>query len=670
MCGIVGIYNVTQSHPIDQALLERMLGLIQHRGPDEFGIYRDCRIGLGNARLSIIDLATGSQPIANEDETVWIVFNGEIFNYVELRPELEAQGHRFTTTSDTEVIVHLYEQHGPRCVEYLNGQFAFAIWDRRPETGGGTLFMARDRVGIRPLFYTLAGGALVFGSEIKAILAHPAVSARLDLISLAQVFTLWTTLAPRTVFEGIVEVPPGHTLTAREGQVSVERYWGLSFPEDGDGDGEGLSDDEYVEGLRDLLVDATRIRLRADVPVGAYLSGGLDSSTITALIRNYTSNYLKTFSIAFTDPAFDERAHQERMVEFLGTDHRRVECADSDVGHVFPDVVWHAEWPVLRTSPAPMFLLSRLVQQNDIKVVLTGEGADEFLGGYNIFKEAKLRHFWARDPGSAMRPLLLKRLYPYVQGLGEGGGSFLEAFFRKGLTDTERLDYSHAIRWANTAPLRRFFSPDVQAALDGYDPVAEAVADLCRHPDLKRWSPLARAQYIEVGIFMSEYLLSSQGDRMLMAHSVEGRFPFLDHRVIEFAGRIPPRLKICGLKEKYVLKRAMRGMLPESVYARAKRPYRAPIQHSFLGDNSPAYVQALLSPEAIRAAGYFYPRAVARLVQKAQGDHPFSERDNMALAGVLSTQLLHRQFAEDFPGRPIPAIAPLKLCVGPTWPPD
>jgi asparagine synthase (glutamine-hydrolysing) len=663
MCGIVGIYNLTKHHPIDQSLLERMLGLIRHRGPDEFGIYRDARNGLGSARLSIKDLSTASQPIANEDKTVWIVLNDEIFNYVELRPELEAQGHRFTTISDTEVVVHLYEQYGPRCVDHLNGQFTFAVWDQRPETGGGTLFMARDRVGIRPLFYTVADGRLVFGSEIKAILAHPAVSARLDLTSLAQVFTFWTTLAPRTVFEDIVEVPPGHTLTARDGQISVERYWGLSFPEDGSE--ESLSDDEYAEGLRELLTDATQIRLRADVPVGAYLSGGLDSSTITALVRNYTSNYLRTFSIAFADPAFDEREHQERMVEFLGTDHRRVECADADVGRVFPDVLWHTEWPILRTSPAPMFLLSQLVRQNNIKVVLTGEGADEFLGGYNIFKEAKLRRFWARDPDSAMRPLLLKRLYPYVPGLGQGG-TFLEAFFRKSLTDTERLDYSHAIRWANTAPLRRFFSPQAQAALDGYDPVLEVIAALKLHPAFERWTPLAQAQYIEITVFMSEYLLSSQGDRMLAAHSVEGRFPFLDHRVIEFASRIPPRLKIHGLNEKYILKRAMRRMLPESVYARAKRPYRAPIHRSFFGDSSPDYVPEMLSPEAIRAAGYFHPQAVARLVKKAQGAHPLSERDNMALAGILSTQLFHHQFVENFPGRPIPAVTPLKLCAGPT----
>jgi len=651
MCGIAGICNFDQSAPVDQATLERMLGLLRHRGPDGFGIYRDRRIGLGHARLGVVDLSTGSQPIANEDKTVWIISDGAVFNHLELRSQLEAQGHRFVTGSETEVIVHLYEQYGSRCVEFINGQFAFAIRDRRPQAGAGVLFIARDRVGISPLFYTVVAGALVFGSEIKALLAHPAVSARIDLTSLAQVFTLWTTLAPRTIFEGIVEVPPGHTLTVRNGGITVERYWGLSFPEGGEGQGSELSDDEYAEGLRDLLIDATRIRLRDDVPTGAYLSGGLDSSTIAALILRCADRHLKTFSIAFADPAFDERAHQERMVDFLGTEHHRVECAEADVGHVFPDVIWHTEWPILRTSPAPMFLLSQLVQQSGIKVVLTGEGADEFLGGYNIYKEDKLRRFWARDPESAMRPLLLRRLYPYVQGLG-GGGSFLEAFFRKALTETERPDYSHAIRWSNTAPLRRFFSPEVSAALHGYDPATEVVADLQRHPAFQRWDPLARAQYVEISIFLSEYLLSSQGDRMLMAHSIAGRFPFMDHRIIDFAGCLPPRLKIRGLNEKYILKRAMQDVLPGSICGRTKRPYRAPIQRSFFGDASPAYVAELLSPEAIRAAGYFHPQAVARLAKKAQGAYALSERDNMALAGILSTQLLHHRFVENFPREP------------------
>jgi len=659
MCGIAGIFSLTEQPPVDRNLVERMLRLISHRGPDEIGIYSDERIGFGNARLSIIDLTTGTQPIANEDETIWVVCNGEVFNYVELRPKLMAAGHRFRTQSDTEVIVHLYEQYGPSCVDHINGQFAFAIWDRRENPNRGRLLMARDRVGIRPLFYTRVNGSLVFGSEIKALLLHPAVSAEIDLISLSQVFTLWTTLTPRTVFRDIFEVPPGHILTAYDKHVSVDRYWEPSFPNVDQYD-DGLRASDYAERLRELLVDATRIRLRADVPVGAYLSGGLDSSTITTLIRTHTSNDLQTFSVTFTDPAFDEKEHQDLMVQFLGTDHHRVACAEADVGQVFPDVIWHAEWPLLRTSPAPLFLLSRLVQQNNIKVVLTGEGADEFLGGYNIYKEASLRRFWARNPSSTLRPLLLHRLYPYVHGLGNGG-AYLEAFFRKGLTDVDNPEYSHAIRWANTAPLRRFFSPDVKEAINGYDPVDEVVSRLQAHPAFGTWAPLSQAQFIEVSIFLSEYLLSSQGDRMLAAHSVEGRFPFLDHRLIEFSSRIPPYLKIRGLNEKFVLKQAVRGMLPESVCARAKRPYRAPIHRSFFGEEAPEYVQEFLSPEAIQATGYFHPQAVTRLIRKAQSTHLLSERDNMALAGILSTQLLYRQFVEDFPGRALPTGPTPKL---------
>jgi asparagine synthase (glutamine-hydrolysing) len=315
-----------------------------------------------------------------------------------------------------------------------------------------------------------------------------------------------------------------------------------------------------------------------------------------------------------------------------------------------------------------MYLLSGLVQQNGLKVVLTGEGADEFLGGYNIFKEAKVRRFWARYPDSSIRPLLLKRLYPYVQGLGSGS-SYLEAFFRKGLAETDRPEYSHAIRWANSSPLRRFFSPEARAALKAYDPVAELAAELEAHPSFGDWTPLAKAQFLEASIFMSEYLLSSQGDRMLAAHSIEGRFPFLDHRVIEYASRIPPENKILGLDEKHVLKRAMRGRLPDRVRARAKRPYRAPIHRSFFGaPGAPAsagtqYVDELFSPAAIAAAGYFHPRAVSRLVEKTRSADSLSERDNMALAGILSTQLLHHQFVTNLNRATVP-VAPLKVCIG------
>jgi asparagine synthase (glutamine-hydrolysing) len=662
MCGIVGTLNLTRTHPIDEQLLLKMLAMIRHRGPDQFGTYRDNQVGLGNARLSIIDLGGGQQPISNEDETVWIVFNGEIFNYIELRRGLEAKGHRFATASDTEVIVHLYEEHGLACLEHLNGQFAFAIWDKR----SGELMLARDRLGIRPLFYTVTEGALIFSSEIKAMLVGHRVRAEIDPLSLDQVFTFWTTASPRTIFRDILEVPPGHLLVAKGGEVRVQRYWGLTFPEDGAIE-EG-AEEYYAERLRELLVDATQLRLRADVPVGTYLSGGLDSSTITALIRNHTSNYLRTFSIAFSDPDFDERGFQETMATFLGTEHSRVECTQADIGRVFPQVIWHTEMPILRTSPAPMYLLSRLVHESGFKVVLTGEGADEFLAGYNIFKEAKVRRFWARQSDSRMRPLLLQKLYPYVPQLSGRGGAYLQAFFKAGLTDVEDPTYSHAVRWHNTAALKRLFSGEMQAAVSGYDPASALRQEL--NGAFKRWAPLSQAQYIEITIFMSEYLLSSQGDRMLMAHSVEGRFPFLDHRVVEFCNHIPPRFKLRGLDEKHILKRSMRGLLPAEVCLRPKQPYRAPIHRSFFptgtSSNDPDldYVEELLSPEAIAASGYFDADAVSRLVGKCRRGMGLSERDNMALAGVLSTQLVHRLFVEDFAPWPVVAMGNVKRCVG------
>ena len=423
MCGIVGIVNIQGDQPIQEETLRRMLAMIRHRGPDQFGIYLDDQAGLGNARLSIIDLHGGQQPIANEDETLWIVFNGEIFNYVELRSDLEARGHRFTTSTDTEVILHLYEDHGPACLSLLNGQFAIALWDAREQT----LFLARDRVGILPLFYTIVDGALIFGSEIKAMLADPRTPRVIDPVALEQIFTFWSTLSPRTIFRNIVDLPPGHYLIARRGQIDIRPYWRLEF---------GLpvrerSEDEYIEELRDLLIDATRIRLRADVPVGAYLSGGLDSSTVAAIVRSAAGVHLDTFSIAFSDPEFDESSFQRQMAQFLGTDHQVAFVTHADIGRVFPEVIWHTETPILRTSPAPLFLLSQLVRDRNYRVVLTGEGTDEFLAGYDIFKEAKVRRFWARQPTSRLRPLLFRRLYPWIAGFASSNTAYLSAFLAK-----------------------------------------------------------------------------------------------------------------------------------------------------------------------------------------------------------------------------------------------
>jgi len=607
-----------------------MLEMIKHRGPDGFAIYCDQQVGLGSARLSIIDLDTGNQPIGNEDESLWIVFNGEIFNYLELRAELEKRGHRFRTKSDTETILHMYEEFGPDCLNQLNGQFAIAIWDNLNRS----LFLARDRLGVRPVFYTQTANQLIFGSEIKSILAHPGMQAKIDLQALQQVFTFWSVQSPASIFEGIGELPPGHYLLATDNRVSIQPYWRLDF-----GAPASLrSESEYLDELESLLIDAVRIRLRADVPVGAYLSGGLDSSVITALIRKYSQSELETFSITFSDPAFDESQYQLEVSQYLGTRHNVVHCSYEDLGNIFPQVIWHTETPLLRTAPAPMFLLSRLVRSKNFKVVLTGEGADEFLAGYDIFKEMRLRRFWARQPASELRPLLLRRIYRDIAKLSDGQLGYLKAFFRKGLAETGSPYYSRLIRWSNTARNTRF--------LRQTDRALEHPAN--RLPsDFGNWSHLAQAQYLEITTFLSPYLLASQGDRMAMGNSVEGRYPFLDYRMVAFQNSLPDHLKLHGLKEKWLLKQLGARLLPETTWQRLKKPYRAPIKECFF-TNPPDYLRELLSPQLLEESGCFEPTTVTALIEKAGRVDNLSEVDSMAVAGIISTQLVYQLFVRDF----------------------
>jgi asparagine synthase (glutamine-hydrolysing) len=644
MCGVVGQVAVSGSERIEESQLLQMLAMIRHRGPDEFGIYIDNQAGLGNARLSILDLAGGQQPISNEDGTLWIVYNGEVFNFPELRRELEDCGHRFTTHTDTEVILHAFEEYGPACLKRFNGQFAIAIWDTRRKS----LFLARDRLGVRPLFYTLVDGVLVFASEIKAILAAAKVHARIDAEALTQVFTLWAAQPPHTIFEGIRELPPGCFMVAQGGTLSIERYWQIHFPDAADPSSSESrkTEADYLEAFTSSLTDAVAVRLRADVPVGAYLSGGLDSSVIAALIRRRIGRNLTTFSITFDDPDFDESAYQLTMARHLGTDHQVVRTTHADIGKVFPDVVWHAESPLLRTAPAPMFLLSKLVRDSGFKVVLTGEGADELLGGYDIFREAKIRRFWARQPESTVRPLLFKRLYRFVSQWDDGAFAFQKAFFSRGLTETDAPDYSHRIRWHTTSRALRFLSPALREGRSSAG--IPDVASLAYPTGFDRWTPLAKAQYLEMTTFMSPYLLSSQGDRMGMAHSVEGRFPFLDYRLVELCSTLPDRLKLRGMNEKYLLKELGKQLLPAEVFNRVKRPFRAPIQKSFFGASTPEYVRELLSPKSIAAAGLFQPKAVMLLVDKLAAGTRLGETDEMALVGILSSQILHHQFLVDF----------------------
>ena len=639
MCGIAGFKGPDVTADGARPLLERMIGRLAHRGPDGFGYHAEPGIGLAHARLSIIDLATGDQPIHDESRKVWTVFNGEIFNFVELRTALESHGHRFYTQSDTEVIVHLYNRYGDRFVEHLNGQFAIALWDGNRQR----LVLARDRAGIRPLFHTRRRGRVWFASEVKALLAVLPECASLDPLGLAQALTYWSAQDPDTLFEGVQSLPPGCMLCIeQDGSESLTRYWDWTFPpaaETSPGR-EPRSLAQAAGELRELLVDAVRLQLRADVPVGAYLSGGLDSSAIVAMIRGFTQTPVRTFSVAFEDAEFDESAHQLAMVRHLGTDHTMLTCSRRDIGEAFPRLIRHTESPVLRTAPVPLMLLAGSVRAHGYKVVLTGEGADEVFGGYDLFKEAKVRRFWARDPQSALRPRLLERLYGYLENSPVRHPAFAQSFFGQGMQHLQRPVFAHAPRWGTGQRAISLLSPELSASLSGWDPLAAFEATL--PAEIMGWTPLARDQYVEAKSLLAGYLLSSQGDRVAMANSIEGRFPFLDHRVIEFANRLPPSFKIRGLTEKYLLRRAMGDLLPADILARTKQPYRAPDSQSFFFDGKPLdYVAELMSPERIRAAGYFDAGPVSRLYEKCRSGRARGFADNQAFVGVLSTMLLH-----------------------------
>jgi asparagine synthase (glutamine-hydrolysing) len=640
VCGIAGFYGAPKWELPPRRVLERMLAAIRHRGPDDWGLHLDGPVGLGHVRLSIIDLAGGRQPMADDGETIWVTFNGEIFNYVELKADLISAGHRFRTSSDTEVILEGYRRKGPRCVEDFNGDFAFALWDRL----GDRLILARDRTGVRPVYYAIQDGVLVFGSEVKALLQVPGIRAELDPVALSQCFTFWHPLTPRTAFKGIRELPPGHLLVAQRGTVTVRPYWQPSYPAATHRDPSPRREEELVEELRTLLLDATRIRLRADVPVGAYLSGGLDSSAVTALVHQLAPGRLRTFSVGFEAAEFDESRYQLEVARALGCDHESVTVTNQDIAAIFPDVIRHTERPVLRTAPAPLYQLARLVKENSFKVVLTGEGADEVLGGYDLFKEAKIRRFWSRQPHSTWRPRLLRRLYPYLAGLQGQSLPYLSAFFGVGLDRPNDPLFSHLPRWITTRAIRMFFSADLRSELAGYDPMEELRDSL--PTEFQSWHPLSRAQYLEMAYLLPGYILSSQGDRVAMAHAVEGRFPFLDHRVVDFAARLPPRMRLRGLTEKYLLRRSMARHLPPMIAGRPKQPYRAPDSQSFFGKAPPDYVEDLLSSATITKAGYFDAKSVEKLVRKCRGGGATGPRDDMALVGILSVQLVDHFFVQ------------------------
>jgi asparagine synthase (glutamine-hydrolysing) len=620
-----------------------MIAMLTHRGPDGYGIYRDDRVGLGHARLSIIDHLTGAQPLASSDGRIWLSFNGEIFNYVELRQQLRSLGHEFTTRGDSEVIIQCYERYGTRAWQMLNGQFAFALWDTRARK----LWLVRDRMGILPLYYSNSNGKLLFASEAKAIFATGHVDARFDPAGLTEIFTNWSAIAPQSVFHGVDQVLPATALCFDNDLVASEqRYWQPDPNRREFGTGSIDADSAALEAL---LERAVALRLRADVPVGAYISGGLDSSVLGGLAAAKVPA-LATFGIRFADPHFDETDEQRRVVRHLGTHHHEVVCDAGAIREALPETVWHCETPLLRTSPTALFLLSRAVRAAGIKTVLTGEGADELLMGYSIFKETQIRRFWARQPQSRMRPALLGRLHHYVGSEDARSTALWQSFFARGLSDTANPFFSHLPRWQNAAWTVRLLAPELRRGHSLEAMLAGVERNL--PADWHRWDYLARAQHIEIQAFMTSYLLSCQGDRVAMAHGVEARYPYLDPDVVDFCLRLPLEHMLIGTRDKLVLRRLARRLLPQDIWSRRKQPFRAPID-SALADFDNEMVRDWTSSVSSAADGVFCRPTVARFFQKVRSNRGrrLGEREQMGLTAVITVSLLHRAFGTEFNGR-------------------
>jgi len=627
MCGLAGIVRPHASERVDELALRRMVKAIGHRGPDGFGLALDEGAGLVSARLAIFDIPRGWQPFEASARGSLLVYNGEVYNHPELRAELSARGDSFATTCDTEVVLRLLERDGVGALDRLNGQFALAWW----QPARRRLTLVRDRFGVRPLYYALLDdGTVVFGSEAKAILASGEVVAAPDLEGIDEVFTLWGPRAPRTTFLGVAQVRPGGLVVWERGRIVEERAWWSPEYELGRG-----SDVD----LEELLRDSVRLRLRADVPVGTYLSGGLDSSLITALAQAETEHDLRTFSIAFKDPRYDERVHQEEVARAIGTRHHVVEALPRDIAWAFPDVVRHAEMPLVRTAPVPLYLLARAVREQQITVVATGEGADELFWGYELFKEVVLRELNRREPERAVQ--LLEQLYAYLGPVAARRGPAWRKFLLETGADDEQLG-SHLTRAHATAAVKAFYRSEIAAEI-GTDAALERLrAEL--PSAFERWSPLERAAWLELTTLLEPYLLSAQGDRVAMAHGVEGRFPFLDHRVFAYSVQLPEAGKLAGMREKVALREIAAKVLPAAIAERSKQPYRAPEIAPFFTSDAPEWVADALSPAGLAESGIWDAQRVDGLLRRCRAGRATGVRESMALVGILSTQLWHREF--------------------------
>ena len=598
MCGILGY--VTAEVPTD--VCRAALARLNHRGPDEEGFWQDGTVFLGMRRLSIIDLAGGQQPIWNEDRTICIVYNGELYNFLDLRPELEARGHRFRTRSDTEVVLHAYEQWGPDCLHRFNGMFAFAIWDGRRRV----VFVARDRMGEKPLYYYRDGTRLIFASEIKSILADPTVPRQLNLRGLANFLAYAHAVAPETIYKDVFKLLPGHYLITEPGSVRFRtvEYWDVGAEPQYSG-GAALTEEDAGERLLSLLDDAVRRRLIADVPVGAFLSGGIDSSGIVALMKRHATGTVKTFSLGFNiGGKYSELADARRVAEQLGTEHHELHVAQLDLVQTLRTLVYHYDEPFGDPASIPVYLLSRFAREQ-VKVVLTGDGGDELFGGYVRYAVDQIAPFYSRMPGILTRAVLpaLSDRVRRLRSLGRMGQI---------LSIPDAADRYAAWLVHFTPELRtELLQPEVSAAVAGYDPGWPYPGYYWGLNGTTSADHLNRLMYVDLKTLLVDAYLEKT-DKATMACSLEARLPFLDHRLVELAFQIPSRFKIRGRSTKLILKRALNRLLPSSVLRKPKQGFAVPTGPWLRGDLKSFAFEVLLDART-RRRGYFNMATVERL---------------------------------------------------------
>lgn len=622
MCGIAGILSL-DGRPVSVQDLRSMCAAMFHRGPDNDGFYVRPEVGLGMRRLSIIDIDAGHQPIRNEDGSVWVVFNGEIYNFKELRRELEQRGHWFYTASDTETIVHLYEEYGSRCVEKMRGMFAFAVWDARRKQ----LLLARDRVGIKPLYYGQVGGRLIFASELKAILQLPEVECRLNWRAVNHLFTFLVTPRSESIVEGVRKLEPGQTLTALlSGGICLERYWDVNFEPD-----YSRTEEDFIEQLREVLEDSVRLHLASDVPLGAFLSGGVDSSSVVAMMSRLTSGPVKTFSIGFTEGDYNELAYARLVAGKFGTEHREL-VLDPDVLGIVEDLAWYLDEPFGDPSAIPTYMVSKLASEH-VTVVLSGDGGDELFAGYDKYLVEKAERRYRLLPAPARELLgVIGTMLPE----GMKGRNFMRHLSLEG---TERyLDASTLFRREEK---RKLFQPEVLGLLANDDPWSEAAGYLAKANG--GW--LSALQYLDLHCYLPLDILTKV-DRMSMAHSIEARVPLLDHRLVEFAATVPPELKLRGGRGKYIFKQAMRGVLPDEILERPKRGFAVPLGRWFRGQLG-GFVRELLLSEKSRRRGIFNTGYIEQLIER----HNRGRDLDFHVWTLISFELWCRTFLDGRPQR-------------------